>query len=84
MKTQVSRIFLVLLSAILLLGAVSCGVEPPSGEATAAGDSSTVEQTEAETEIPAPDIKRRTMTAISISCTATGSTIPITISPRRI
>lgn len=81
MKTQVSRIFLVLLSAILLLGAVSCGVEPPSGETTAAGDSSTVEQTEAETDIPAPDIE---MTAISISCTATGSTIPITISPRRI
>ena len=53
MKTQVSRIFLVLLSAILLLGAVSCGVEPPSGEATA------VEQTEAETDIPAPDIEKK-------------------------
>lgn len=59
MKTQVSRIFLVLLSAILLLGAVSCGVEPPSEETTAAGDSSTGEQTEAETEIPAPDIEKK-------------------------
>ena len=59
MKTQVSRIFLILLSAILLLGAVSCGVEPPSGETTAAGDSSTVEQTEAEAEIPAPDIEKK-------------------------
>ena len=51
MKTQVSRIFLVLLSAILLLGAVSCGVEPPSEETTTARDSSTV--------IPAPDIEKK-------------------------
>ena len=59
MKTQVSRIFLVLLSAILLLGAVSCGVEPPSEETTAAWDSSTVDHTETETEIPAPDIEKK-------------------------
>ena len=59
MKTQVSRIFLVLLSAILLLGAVSCGVEPPSEETTAAWDSSTVDHTETKTEIPAPDIEKK-------------------------
>lgn len=59
MKQTVLRILMILLSAILLLGAVSCGVEPPSEETTAAGDSSTVEQTEAETEIPAPDIEKK-------------------------
>ena len=59
MKKQVSRIFLVLLSAILLFGAVSCGVVPPSEETTAAGDNSSVEQTEAETEITAPDIEKK-------------------------
>ena len=57
MKQAVLRILMILLSAVLLLGAVSCGVEPLSEETTAAGDSSTVEQ--AETEIPAPDIEKK-------------------------
>ncbi len=58
MKTRILRGLIVLLTAALLFGAVSCGVDPTPEETTGSG-STTEARTEAETEIPAPDIEKK-------------------------
>ena len=58
MKQMILRILITLLAAVLLFGTVSCGVEPPSGETTV-GDQSTEAATEAETEIPPPNLDKK-------------------------